>query len=54
MSNEYNDWMNDGGACGDCVYNLFLDSEAVCALDQPQHKSKMCSHFKHWEMKDEA
>ena len=45
MSNEYRDWMNDGGACGDCVYNVFIGSDATCAQDMSQHKKEACRFF---------
>jgi len=46
MSNAYQDWMNDGGACGDCTYNVFLGSDATCAQDMSLHKKETCRFFK--------
>ena len=45
MSNEYLDWMREGGACGDCIHNVWLDGEAVCELDVPGHKVQMCDRY---------
>ena len=45
MSNEYKDWMNDGGCCGDCTHNVFLGSQAVCAKDMSLHKKERCRFF---------
>lgn len=46
MSNEYKDWMNDGGCCGDCIYNVFFGSMATCAMDMWLHKKERCRFFK--------
>jgi hypothetical protein len=45
MSNEFKDWMRDGGPCGDCVYNVFVGSEAMCAKDMGSHKKETCRFF---------
>ena len=45
MSNEYKDWMRDGGACTDCIYNVFMGSEARCAQDMSTHKEEKCRFF---------
>ena len=42
---EHSDWMRDGGACTDCVYNVFLGSDAVCVQDMPGHKEEKCEFF---------
>ena len=45
MSNEYKDWMNDGGCCGDCIYNVFDGSEAECSKGMSSHKKETCEFY---------
>jgi len=52
VSNEYKDWMRDGGACTDCVYNVFLGSEAKCAQDMSLHKKERCRFFEEANYKE--
>ena len=52
MSNEYKDWMNDGGCCGDCIYNVFLGSMAVCAQDMSLHKKERCRFYEEVKAND--
>ncbi len=46
MSNAYLDWMRDGGPCGDCVHNVFIDGEAVCDLTVESHTEERCAAFR--------
>lgn len=45
MSNEYLDWMRDGGACTDCIYNLWKDGECYCHYGDGEYKQKKCGRF---------
>jgi hypothetical protein len=31
--------------CGDCIYNVFIGSVAVCAQDMSLHKKETCRFY---------
>lgn len=41
MSNEYIDWMNEGGPCGDCIHC----KGTKCELGRTYFKVEICEHF---------
>ena len=43
--NEYLDWMRDGGACGDCIYNLWEMGECYCLYNEEKYKVERCEKF---------
>jgi hypothetical protein len=46
---EREDWMNDGGCCGDCIYNIFQGSQSACAMYMALHKKEHCRFYKEEE-----
>ena len=53
MSNEYKDWMNDGGACGDCVSLMWRGRKIRCTKGEDVPRDVACSKFKHVDVTKE-
>jgi len=46
MSNEYLDWMADGGACADCKHNLYgQDLNVMCEYGVESHRFERCEKY---------
>jgi hypothetical protein len=48
MSNEYKDWMHDGGPCQDCRHNAMRADGAICLNGRPEHREHHCLLFEPW------